>query len=54
MSEVFRIFECRHGVLYEIAFVLGEQSTQFYLTSCNLHNTQENVFYFAEKIIIER
>lgn len=52
MQEVFRIFELRHGILTELAFVLGESSTQFYLESCNSHNADESVSYFAQKIII--
>ena len=54
MQDIFRIFEVRSGVLYEIAFVATEQSTRFYLQSCNTHNTDENVYYFAQKIKIER
>ena len=54
MQDIFRIFEVRQGVLYELAYVVTKQSTQFYLESCNSHNTDENVFYFAQKIQIER
>lgn len=54
MQEIFRIFEIRQGMLCELAFVASKQSTQFYLDSCNSHNTEEKVFYFAQKIQIER
>lgn len=54
MQDIFRIFEVRCGVMTEIVFVATKQSTQFYLQSCNSHNTDENVFYFAQKIQIER
>lgn len=52
--EIFRIFQLESGILRQIAFVAGKQSTQFYLSSCNLHNTDPNVSYFAQKIQIER
>lgn len=54
MQDIFRIFEVRQGVLCEIAFVATKQSTQFYLQSCNSHNTDQNVFYFAQRIKIEQ
>ena len=52
--EIYRIFQLDAGILRQIAFVLGKQSTQFYLSSCNSHNTDSNVSYFAQKIQIER
>ena len=54
MDEIFRIFEVRSDKLTEIAFVRGKQSTQFYLSSCNSHNTTSDVFYFAEKIKVQQ
>ena len=54
MQDIFRIFEVRNGILHELAFVAGKQSTQFYLFSCNSHNSDQNVFYFAQRIKIEQ
>lgn len=51
--NIFRVFEYNHGILYEIAFVNSVESTKFYLESSNLHNTDTEVFYFAQKIDVE-
>ena len=53
MEEIFRIFQVRDGNIQEIAFVADKQSTQFYLQSCNSHNDDEEVSYFAQKLQIE-
>ena len=53
MNDIYRIFECRHGVLTELVFIMKE-SVQDYLDSCNKHNKDENTFYFAELVNIEK
>ena len=52
-SSIFRIFECNHGDIHEIAFVKSKESTKFYLESSNSHNTDPEIFYFAEQIKVE-
>lgn len=52
-TDIYRIFELNNGILYEIAFVKSKDSTKFYLESSNLHNTDTNVSYFAQKIKVE-
>lgn len=53
MKDIYRIFECRNGVLFQLAFVI-QQSVSDYLNSCYKHNTNQNTFYFAQKITIEK
>ena len=54
MTDIYRVFECRNGVLTELVFIQSVESMKEYLYSCNLHNTDQNVFYFSQKIKIEK
>lgn len=54
LLEIFRIFEVKQSILTEIAFVVSEESAENYLNSCNIHNENNNVFYFAQKIKVEK
>ena len=54
MDDIFRIFECRYGILTELAFVVSEQSAKEYLASCYRHNTESWSFYFAQRIKLEK
>ena len=51
--EIFRIFKCQAGVLQELAFLRTKEAAQFYLLSCNKHNTDPDTFYFSQAIILE-
>ncbi len=53
-QNIFRIFEVRDGIIYQIAFIASIQSTFDYLRSCNKHNSDPKTFYFANKIKIEK
>ena len=53
-NNVYRIYEINHGTVNEIAFILGEKSKEEYLESCNKWNKDKDIFYFAEKIKIEK
>lgn len=53
MSNIYRIFEVKDGILNEIAFVSNKESANFYLKSCYYHEKNDNIFYFAEKINVE-
>lgn len=52
-EDIYRIFECQNGVLFQLAFVI-QQSVQDYLESCYKYNSNQNTFYFAQKIKIEK
>ena len=55
MDTIYRIYQVNHGIMNEIAFVEGKESTDEYLESCNRWNEdKENIFYFAEPIKIEK
>lgn len=54
MNDIFRIFECRCGILTELVFIISEQSARDYLTSCRNHNTDPDTFYFAQKLKLEK
>ena len=47
MEDIYRIFEFKNGILEEIAFVKGKESTLFYLESSNSHKEDAETFYFA-------
>lgn len=53
MDNIYRIFENNDGILSEIAFVSG-QIVKDYLESCNVHNEDERISYFAQKIKVEK
>ena len=54
MKDIYRVFECQNGALKELAFVAGEENAIEYLASCQRHNTDETIFYFSQKIKIEK
>lgn len=54
MLKIFRIFEIRNDFLFELAFVANEEIAKEYLESCNRHNKDKNVSYFAEEIKVEQ
>lgn len=54
MNTVYRLCEYRDGFINEIAFVEGKENAIEFLNSCNSHNEEDNVFYFAVPIQIER
>ena len=51
-NTVYRIFKKENNDLQEIAFVSSEIVNDF-LESCRKDNKKENVFFFAQKIMIE-
>ena len=39
MKDIYRIFECRNGVLTELVFIMDKRNVFEYLESCYKHNT---------------
>ena len=53
MRDIFRIFECRAGQMYQIAFVSCFESAIDYLKICIDSNNKPDVFYFAQQIKVQ-
>ena len=49
MCDIYRIFECRHETIMEIAFVSCKESAETYLQICR-EQAEPDEFYFAQKI----
>lgn len=54
MDTIYRLCEYCDGYISQIAFVEGKENAIEFLNSCNSHNENDNVFYFAIEIQIER
>lgn len=53
MCDIYRVFECRAGLLFEIVFLQSEKAVWQYLKICRDNNTEPDTFYFAQKLRVE-